>query len=78
MKVWKTGERCRLTYGSRTVDAKGVLASPNGRSLFLEFDAILGVHAGSMPVLYEAGAFRSIVTSERGELVTLSQPLDWR
>jgi hypothetical protein len=67
---WHTGDRCIITADGNTVDARVILASPNGRSLMLEFDAILLGHVGTMPVLAgEDDVFRSIVT---GDEVTLS------
>jgi hypothetical protein len=47
------------------VPAHVLLASPNGASLLLTFDAVIGKHAGSMPVLLgRDGQFRSIITDE--------------
>jgi hypothetical protein len=57
MHVWKTGDLVRITYEGRSVDGAVKLASPNGLSLMLEFDAILGGCVGMMPVLYEGGQF---------------------
>ncbi len=49
-RVWKTGERCRITYDGRTVDGAIKLASTNGKSLMLAFEALLGGYVGMMPV----------------------------
>jgi hypothetical protein len=46
MKNWIDGDSVRVTYAGRTVDAVIMIASSNGRSLGLEFEAILGGHAG--------------------------------
>lgn len=63
MRVYKTGELLKVTFKGRTVRAKVTLASPNGRSLFLEFEALLGGYAGAMPLLAdEDGVFRDLVT----------------
>lgn len=61
MRIFKTGEKCRVTYAGRTVDAVVRLASPNGRSLFLEFEAMLGGFVGAMPVLFDDGEFRPLM-----------------
>lgn len=66
---FKTGERLRLTYDGRTVDASVLLASGNGYSLMLSFEALLGGYVGQMPVLLEDdGAYRDLL---KGQLVQL-------
>lgn len=42
MRVWQTGEQVRITSEGRTVDGEVELASPNGRSLAVRFDAVVG------------------------------------
>jgi len=54
----KRGETVRLTFAGRTVDAFVALASPNGRSLFLMFDAVVGGYVGGLPLLWDGAAFR--------------------
>lgn len=70
-RIWKTGERVRITFAGRTVVGHVVLASPNGRSLFLKFEAILGGHVGGMPALEDDGVFRSLITHEEVKLEAL-------
>lgn len=66
-RIWRTGERVRITTGGRTVDGTVILASPNGRSLALGFEALLspmgglGGYAGMMPVMWNEGAFRDLI-----------------
>jgi len=63
--IWRTGDQCWLRYLDRTVRAEVSLASGNGRSLMLRFEAVVDGHVGSMPVLMDAdGVFRSLVTEE--------------
>lgn len=59
----KTGDRVSVTMEGRTVDAVVILASPNGRSLILQFEAILGGYVGMMPVLddHGTGDFRELM-----------------
>ena len=58
----KTGDAVSITYDGRTVPGTIKLASPNGRSLMLEFDAMLGGFVGMMPVLADDdGAYRDLV-----------------
>lgn len=58
----RTGDTVMLTCEGRSVVARVVLASANGVSLFLQFEAILHGHAGSMPVLRdEDGVYRSLI-----------------
>lgn len=57
----QTGDLVRVTLEGRTVDARVLLASANGQSLALGFDATLGGYVEMMPVLWEDGAYRDIV-----------------
>jgi hypothetical protein len=61
-----TGDRVRITCDGRTVDGTVLLASGNGRSLMLSFEAILAGHVGMMPVLAEddapTGEYRSLMS----------------
>ena len=57
MRVWKAGERCRLTVHRGTerecsVIAEVAIASSNGLSLFVTFEAIVNGHTGGMPLLW--------------------------
>jgi hypothetical protein len=63
------GDRVRIVIGGESAHGAVLLASNNGRSLMLEFDAILKGHVGMMPVLLGPdGHFRSIVTNEIVEI----------
>lgn len=67
----------RVLIVIRAASARGVvtLASNNGRSLMLEFEAILSGHVGMMPVLQEDdGGFRSIITREVVQLTRIEAP----
>lgn len=61
--IFRTGEECRITYGGRNEPAKVLLGSPNGKSLMLSFDAMLGGYVGMMPVTWhdEPGEFRDLI-----------------
>jgi hypothetical protein len=66
---WRQGDRVMIAIGPDSTPGVVILASGNGKSLMLEFEAILHGHVGTMPVLLEDdGCFRSVVT---GEVVTL-------
>jgi hypothetical protein len=52
MEVFKTGELVRITYENQTVDGEVKLASSNGVSLMLEFDAMLGGYVRLLPCLW--------------------------
>jgi len=72
MRVWKTGEAVRITYEGRTVEGTVLLASRNGTSLFLEFDALLGGYAGRMPVsVDDDGVIRDLMNNLPVELSPL-------
>lgn len=49
----KRGDFVRATYAGKTVDAMVTLVSPNGKSVFIMFDAMLGGHVGAMPISQE-------------------------
>jgi hypothetical protein len=58
----KTGDLVTITYDGRTVAGVVKLASGNGASLMLEFEAILGGFVGMMPALRDdAGTYRDLV-----------------
>lgn len=62
---FKRGDFVNVTYGDRTVEAMVTLASPNGRSLLVMFEAMLGGHAGVMPILQvDDGTFISLIESK--------------
>jgi hypothetical protein len=66
---WRQGDRVLIAVGSDRMPAVVILASRNGKSLMLEFEAVLHGHVGTMPVLQEEdGSFRSVVTGEVVEL----------
>jgi hypothetical protein len=64
MRIWKAGERCRITCGGRTVDGRIELAASSGVSLVLCFDGMLypggdiGGYPGGMPVMWNGTAFQ--------------------
>jgi hypothetical protein len=65
--VWLT--TIRPSSPPERVPARVVLASPNGVSLFLEFDALVHVgglwHVGCLPVLRDStGIYRDLVSGE--------------
>jgi hypothetical protein len=71
-RLWRQGDRVLITIGSDSAPGIVILASGNGKSLMLQFEAILHGHVGTMPVLQEEdGCFRSIAT---GEVVELQLP----
>jgi hypothetical protein len=61
----KTGQQVKLTAAGRTVDAIVILASKNGNSVMLSFDAMLLGHVCIMPVSREGdGTYRTLFTDE--------------
>jgi hypothetical protein len=69
------GDVVTLTVEDRTVDAKVVLASPNGRSLILAFEAMLDGHVGMMPVFQDDdGIYRALIS---GTEVTIAEKPKW-
>lgn len=69
--LFKTGDPVVIGCDGRTVPGVVQLASANGKSLMLSFDALLDGHAGMMPVLLDDdGVFRSIISGIAVELTT--------
>ena len=73
---FKTGQSVFITCNGHALAAQVLIASENGRSLMLGFDAALwtgdGLYCGSMPVLREDdGVYRELVL---GHAVTI-EPL---
>lgn len=60
-RIWRTAERCRISYQGRTVDGAIKLASKNGKSLMLEFEALLGGYMGMMPVSWAPGGYLDLI-----------------
>jgi hypothetical protein len=61
----KDGDKLRLTVDGRTVDARVIFGSANGRSLMVGFEAIVLGHVGMMPLLqHDDGVYRSLVGGE--------------
>lgn len=42
-----------VTYKGKTVQAEVYKRSPNGKSVILRFDAMLGGYVGMMPIMWE-------------------------
>jgi hypothetical protein len=60
----KTGDRVTIICQGCTVVGEVLLASSNGKSIMLGFEAILADHVGTMPVLLDYdGVYRSLVNS---------------
>ena len=49
----KTGDRVMIRFEGQSVQGKVELASGNGASLMLAFEAVLGGYVGMMPVIRE-------------------------
>lgn len=66
--IFTTGQTVTLTCAGCTVPAEIALASSNGRSLMLRFDAALGhrgLYMGMMPVLMgDDGVFYDLVENQ--------------
>jgi hypothetical protein len=70
--MMKTGDLVLIGCDDRSVEGRVILASDNGKSLMLGFEAILGGHVGMMPVLLQDGVYRSIITGEAVAVVPRS------
>jgi hypothetical protein len=62
--IYHKGDEVILKHGTHSVPATVILASPNGRSLGLRFEAIFCDHVGIMALLQEHdGTFRALMTN---------------
>jgi hypothetical protein len=67
--IFAKGDAVKITAGGRTVRGHVIMASPNGKSLFLDFDAMLhpdselGGYVGMMPVSWneEHASFEDLI-----------------
>jgi hypothetical protein len=58
-----TGDAVQIECAGRSISGTVILASENGRSLLLGFEAILDGCVGLMPVLrVDDGSYQSVVT----------------
>lgn len=67
------GDWVQVIFAGRTVDAVILLASDNGVSLMLYFDALLGGYLGQMPVLWEDGEYRDLLLKQPVEIKTIGR-----
>lgn len=67
-EIFKRGDFVEITAGDKTVDGMVTLASENGKSLMVMFDAMLDGHVGVMPISVDASGFVALFT---GTPVTL-------
>src|SRR5262245_40497211 len=68
MRQWKSGDRVHIKYGSQLASGVVSAASPNGRSLVLQFEGMLGCYCGAMPVLEVDGKYLDLLCHEVAEL----------
>lgn len=61
VEIFSTGDKVIIDSEDVSVDGEVVLASSDGVSLMLQFEAILHSHVGMMPVLRQTdGTYRSL------------------
>lgn len=62
MTIFKTGDAVVIGYDGRREVGRVRLASPNGLSLMLEFEAVLCGYLGTMPVIGDdRGGYRDLL-----------------
>jgi hypothetical protein len=62
-RPFQRGDAIRITCDGRTVDGVVMLASDNGRSVVISFEALLLGHLGMMPVVQENdGSFSALIS----------------
>jgi hypothetical protein len=72
-RIWKLGDQCQIVCpDGRKVDAEVQLASSNGFSLALAFEAIVGGWVAMMPLLWSAT--RERFEDFHGEPFELKEP----
>lgn len=63
MSILKTGDAIDITYDGRNVEGTVILASSNGKSLMIEFEAVLGGFVGRMPIsMADDGTYHEMST----------------
>jgi hypothetical protein len=71
--MFARGDLVRLTFAGRTVDAFVAIASENGASLGLMFEANLGGYLGFMPLLWDGDTYRELFFEKRAARVEHAQ-----
>jgi hypothetical protein len=66
----QVGDAVRVIYQGRHVAATILIASANGKSLMLEFDAMLGGFVRTMPVSWHDDHYEDLI---RHEVVTVTR-----
>lgn len=68
--LFKKDDLVKVTVqGVRTENACVILASKNGKSLVVAFEAMLGGYVGTMPLMWtEEGYFVDLIKGERVEI----------
>jgi hypothetical protein len=62
VRPYAAGDRVRITIAGQTVTGSVVLASQNGRSLAVTFEAVLAGAVGMLPILQnDDGSWRDIM-----------------
>jgi hypothetical protein len=62
MTFFRKGDAIEIGWEGRTVDGTIYLMSENQISGLIRFEAILGKHAGAMPIMLgDDGSYRSII-----------------
>lgn len=67
----KTGDRVWIKYEGREIEGAIAVASQNGKSLALIFDAMLGGYVGMMPIVEHRGGFIDLVQGKPVEVRVL-------
>lgn len=60
--AFRRGDYAHVTYKGRTVIAFVAMATPDGKSLILMFDAMLGGYVGAMPVGWVNDRYEDVMT----------------
>lgn len=69
--ILQRGDVVQITAGDQTAKAMVVIASPNGKSLMVMFEAIIDGHVGQMPIFHdESGGYVAVLT---GHQITLER-----
>src|SRR5688572_3537024 len=78
MEVYKKGQHVKIEMQGRSVDAIVTIASPNGVSLMVSFDGVLGgveggLYVGMMPILYDeqAKCFKDLIRDREVKISSL-------
>ena len=76
-RVFRAGERVRISYNGETAEGEIFLTASNGLSMTLTFDKYLGGYMKLMPVLWINDHYVDLLLAEPVEIMPLCRVLEF-